>query len=164
MKIFSRNIGAINSATKANLHSVVKKMRQKTSYIVNEAGTSFTTTYVTGGILRENGNALYDVRVGFFRGKKTLGELSNVKYNDKRYIIDNSTGKVIPEKSSLKERIFGLSKKTIKNISAIINKVAENFENPQIVEQWSWGICGFTQKGAKILDEASKKVRLQKLL
>ena len=157
MRIFSRNIGTINSETKANLHSVLKKMRQKTSYVVNETGTSFSTTYVTGGILRENRNALYDIRGGF-RYKKTLDGFSEVKYDNKRYLIDNSTGKVMPEKFSLKERIFGLSKKTIKNISETINKVAENFENPQIVKQWSWGIDGFTQKGAKILDEASKKV------
>ena len=110
MKIFSRNISTINSETKANLHSVLKKMQQKTSHVVNETGILFSTTYVTGGILRENRNALYDIRGGF-RYKKTLDGFSEVKYNNKRYLIDNSTGKFMPEKFSLKERIFGLSKK-----------------------------------------------------
>lgn len=124
-------------------------MQSKSKIEYSKNGCTFTTTYVTGGILKENRNAIY--------GSSLINNTSTARLNNKDYIIDNKTGRVKAKKATIKEKIFGVSKTVLNSISETINKLQKHFENSKIVEQYSWGINGYTPKGSAIIDEAIKK-------
>lgn len=131
-------------------------MDSKTTQTISPNGCRFTTTYTTGGILKESKNAVYS---GSGSIQKTT---STISLNNKRYEVNNITGEVTPEEFSWRNFLFGTSKKLIKAISETINKVKENFENPEIVEQYQWGISGVTSKGAKQIEQAQRKIESKK--
>ncbi len=142
MKIFpitGRNL-RINAETKENLNSLMKTMDDMTVHNIYNNGCSFSTTYNIGAKL--NNNAIYhDGIPGEVTG------ISIIDFNNKRYTIYNATGEIVPEKESLMNKIFGISKKTIKGISTLINNIKENFDNPEIVRKQKIGFEGFTKKG-----------------
>lgn len=142
---------AINNDAMQNLHILLKEMKSKTKTRIFGNGCCFATTYCTGGILKDNNNAIY--------GSALNNSASTARLNNKDYIIDNITGKVKAEKPSLRERIFGISNKTLNTITETINRVKEHFNNNEIVEQWSWGIQGVTEKGAKRIVEAQTRIK-----
>lgn len=160
MKIFkiNKNIGVINNQTKQNLHSALEKMREKSTYTISGNGCRFSTTYVSGAILKDNNNALFSSPEIFVQSKP-LKEFSTVRYNDKCYMINNITGEVQPEKFSLIDKIFGSAKEKLRNISNVINSVSENFENFNKVEYRGFGFEGLTEKGAKKLQNAIDAVQ-----
>lgn len=143
----------INPETKKNLYSLLKSMDGKTTTVYSSNRCGFTTTYTTGAKLKGSENGVF--------GSNNLPRLENypaagtslVRLNGKEYTIDNLTGEVKQRKFSL----LKISKKTIEAISNLINKVSANLENPEIVEQYSWGICGMTAVGAKKWQESLQK-------
>lgn len=156
MKVFPirKSFRIISPETKKNLYSLLKTMDTKTETTYTSNGCGFTTRYTTGAILKGSEDGIY--------GSNNFPRLANypaegtslVRLNGKEYMIDNLTGKVKKKNFSL----FKVSKKTIKAISSLINKVQENFERPEIVEQYIWGLSGFTTKGAERIKEAQKKI------
>lgn len=139
---------AINNEVKQNLNNLLKQMESKTKFEKFNHDCSFTTTYVTGGILKNNKNAIY--------GSSLSRKTSTARLNGKDYTINNETGAIKAEKPSLKEKLLGVSKNTVKIISDTINMVKENFENNEVVQQYSWGVSGFTEKGYKNLLKSLK--------
>lgn len=159
MKIF--RISKINSDTINNLHSLLKTMDSKTHIEMDPGKISGTWNFVTGGVLKVNGNGIYGSSKLTRGNKSLLEEPSLVRINNKEYLIDNFTGEIKPKKFSLITKIFGLKKKLIDDISSIINKVHENFENSNIVKQHQWSVLFFTEEGAQKIDAAqisSKKI------
>lgn len=150
-----KGVGVLNSKTLQTLNSLSKTMDSKTKTTLSSNGCGFTRMFTTGGILKENNNAVY-------AGQGMTNETySTVSINDKRYFIDNETGKIVPEKFSLKGCLCGVSKNLVQTISDTINKIKDNFENPDVVEQYSWGISGVTDKGAQKLKESYNRLRNQ---
>ncbi len=133
-------------------------MNSKTKTTYNLGGNTFTTTYTTGAIIRGSNDGVFGSKL-FNSANYPAGGTSTVRLNDKEYTINNLTGKVVKKGFSL----FGVSKKTINSISNLINKAKENFENSEIIEQYSWGVSGLTGKGnkkfQKILQEAQANIK-----
>lgn len=149
----SKKVGVIDNNAKANLQELIQKMESKQKHVISPNGCGFTTTYTTGGILKNNKNGVF--------GGNVCGvneNTSHIVFNDKRYIIDNRTGEVMPEETTLKNVVMISSKKLISGISDVINKVKEHFDNSEIVEQYSCSICGLTKKGVERFNEVQKKV------
>lgn len=151
MKLFPifRKHYFLTNETHKNLHNVIEKMDKKTIFTISKNGNAFSAQYVTGGILKENNNALFS---------QLSKQSSIVVFNNKRYIINNTTGEIKPENKSILDAIIGIPQKTIKGIGETINKIKDNFENPKVVKQHKWGIDSFTKKGVEILKEAQRKV------
>lgn len=142
----------ISPETKKNLYSLLETMDKKTKTTISPNGCGFERRYTTGGILKGSENGVFGG--GLLKPDNFPAEgTSVVRLNDKEYEIDNLTGHVIQRGFSL----FEVSKKTLKAISDLINKVKENFENPDVVEQYSWGIAGMTKKGTENFRKAQKK-------
>lgn len=160
MRVFpiSKKIGVLDSSARENLKTLIKKMESKANTVVDSGGCTCTLNYTTGGALKENGNAVY--------GGKVCGivsDISTVVLNDKRYAINNATGEILPEKNTWKNYVILSTKKLVSGISDVINKVKENFDNPEVVNHYSWSIFAVTEKGAKRIEEAQKKAFGRKL-
>lgn len=154
----SKKIGVLDNGARENLQVLIKKMESKANTVVNPNGLTCTLNYTTGGALKENGNAVY--------GGKVCGivsDASTVVLNNKRYVVSNTTGEILPEKTTWKNCVILSTKKIISGISNVINKVKENFENPEVVNQSSLAIFAVTEKGAKKIEEAQIKAFGHKL-
>lgn len=125
--------------------------------MVEPGECSCTITYTTGAVLKENGNAVYGGNV-----MSIVPDTSTVMLNNKRYLVNNTTGEVLPEKTTLKNSIIFSTKKIVSAVSSVINKTNENFANSDVVEQQSLSIFALTSKGAKKLKEVQQRV-LEKL-
>lgn len=149
----NKKIGVLDSSARENLQTLIQKMESKANTVVNPGGCTCTLNYTTGGILKENGNAVY--------GGKVCGivsDTSTVVLNDKHYVINNATGEVVPEKTTLKNCVILSSKKLISGISDVINKVKDNFDNSEVVNQYNWSIFAVTKKGAERIKEVQRSV------
>ncbi len=154
----SKNIGVLDSSARENLKTLIQKMESKVNTVVSPNGCTCTTTYTTGGILKESSNAVYGGRVCGIPS-----DTSTVVLKDKRYVINNTTGEVLPEENTWRTCVILSSKKLISGISDVINKVKENFDNSEIVDQYRWSIFAVTKKGAKNIEEAQIKAFGHKL-
>lgn len=143
----------ISPVTKKNLYSLLETMDKKTKTTYTPNGCGFTTSYTTGGILKGSKNGVFGGNICPRLENYPAAGTTIVRLNDKEYTIDNLTSQVKQNGFSL----FKVSKKTLKAISELINKLKENFENPDIVEQHNWGISGFTKKGVERLQANQKK-------
>lgn len=149
----SKKIGVLDNNTKKNLQDLIRTMEAKAKTEITPNGCGFTRTYTTGGILKESNNALY--------GGNICGIVNNtsvVDFNNKRYVVDNITGAVTPEETKWNNVLILSSKKLISGISGVINQLKENFDNTEVVKHYKCGIKGFTEKGAKLLQEAIDNV------
>lgn len=142
----------INAETRKNLYSLLKTMDSKTKTTYYANGCGFNTVYTTGAIIKGSENGVFGGGVLKLANFPKDGT-STVRLNGKEYTIDNLTGKVKQKEFSF----IRVSKKTVKSISNLINKLKENFENPEVVEQYNWGLSGMTEKGSKIWQENLQK-------
>lgn len=154
----SKKIGVLDSSARENLKTLIQKMESKANTVVSPNGCTCTLNYTTGGVLKESSNAVY--------GGKACGiasDNSTVVLNDKRYVINNETGEILPEKNTWKNFVILSTKKLTSGISDVISKVKDNFDNSDVVNQYRWSIFAVTEKGAKKIEEAQIKAFGHKL-
>lgn len=141
-----------------DLRVVLEKMNSEVEYTEDESGMHFASRLV--GSISADAQKYKIIDGRFYLAKVPKSQqmvigstdlvLDNVSLK-----IDNKTAEII----SWEKPFFTSWTKVMKNTTKALKKFKENYANPEVVNKYPFGINGFTQKGAEVMDKIIRRVR-----
>lgn len=139
-------------ATYSNVKELLNKMNSETKY--TDDGMRFSSDILGMLKIGTEDTHFFDKRCLVRPIKDRFTGESALEFGKVKLTFDNATGEI----KNYKKPLFTTWKKIMEQASGIISKACDNFSNNDLVEKKFIGIAGMTEKGAKIIEEARKRV------
>lgn len=145
----------LTSTTQFAIFDLLKKMNNETVYKENSAKTNFTSKILAsisiGDKIKFTDDRYYLSQV--IEDKADYPYDCTLKMGKTVLNINSKTGEIVRNKKGP----FTFWCSVYSAAEECINKLLNNYENPDVVKKSTLGICGLTQKGLKILRAAQER-------
>ena len=148
----------VSDLMKNDVQRLLYNMNHETRYEQSTNG-NFFKSYILGALKIENKALFIDKRFLCAPTEKYRNLCQadcSIEFGYNKLEINSQTGDVFASKKPFWRSL----KRVVSKGHEFVQKALENYDNSAFVDKRTIGICGVTEKGAKILDNAKQKAKI----